>query len=218
MKNLMLSLSLLAATPYAFAQAPKAEAISQDAYLAKFYQNISDICKTHENPRSLLVAIPLVLIVVNGDLPQSLRDRIHAATQSFEKNEPASFNNDAMDLIAEIIPYMQLVDSRIATSIKEIQKLGVRIVAISPFMPEYADAMLVRMKELGLDFKDTALYTKDMPIEDEDGNCIALSKNGVVFMNDYFQSVEVLETIANNAPKGINQLIIAAPTRDSTND
>lgn len=211
MTKLMLCLSLLVAIPYASAHIAQ-ETMSQDAYMVQLYQGIVDFCETHENPRSLLVTIPLELIVVSGELPQELQERIISATQSMDANGSPSFDESTtLNLVAQLIPYMELIDSRIAASIKQLQKLGVRIIAISPFMPEHADAMLARMKKLGLDLKATALYAKDMPIEDQDGNRVALSKGGVVFMSDYFQSMEVLQTMVNNAPADIEQLIFAAP-------
>lgn len=215
MKKLLLSLSLLCATIAVRAQDEaqmQSHMMQQDAYMVELYRNITEFCKAHPNPSSLLLTIPLELIMVSGELPQEMQTRIAALTQSMSQDDSMQIDNEAaMNLVVQLIPYMRLIDERIAGSIAELQTLGVRIIALSPFMPQHADAMLARMKQCGLNFTSTALYKKEMPIDDASGNHVALSKSGVVFMNDYFQSMEVLQTMVNNAAGEIEQLIFAAP-------
>lgn len=219
--KLFLSLSLLCATVAVHAHdeaAVQTQTMPQDAYMVQLYRNIAEFCKTHENPSSILLAVPLELVIVSGALPQEMQDKITALTQAMSQNDGLDIdNNAAMNLVTELIPYMELIDGRIATSIKEVQALGVRIIAISPFMPQHADAMLARMNRLGLDFQATAVYKKEMPIDDEDGNRVAVCKSGVVFMNDYLQLMSVLQTMVNNAPGEIQQLIFAAPMQAQAN-
>lgn len=212
MKRLMLSLSLLIAPAFTYAtEDAQMQTMQQDAYMVELYRNIAEFCKAHKNPSSILLTVPLELILISGELPQEMQNKIAALTQSMSQEGAPIDNDAAMNLVAQLIPYMELIDGRIAASITEMQKLGVRIIALSPFMPQHADAMLARMKSVGLDFETTALYKKDMPIDDESGNRVAVSKGGVVFMNDYFQSMAVLQTMVNNAAGEIEQLIFAAP-------
>lgn len=188
---------------------------SQDAYMVELYQRIVEECKAQENPKNILVTIPLELILVSGKLPDELNDKIMEITLCIEKNEDPNIGAEAtIKLVSQMIPYTKLIDSRIAKSIKELQKIGVKIVVITSFIPELADAVLMHIKTLGLDFSATALYKNEMPIEDEYGTQVALSKNGVVFMNDYFQSMNVLETMIANYPSEIQQLYVASPTQD----
>jgi hypothetical protein len=216
-KKVMLSLALLSFTAgYAHnANEQLIEYPSQDAYMVELYQRIVEHCKTQENPKTILVTIPLELILVSGKLPDELNAKIMEITQSIEKNEDPNISADAtIKLVSQMIPYTKLIDSRIAKSIKELQKIGVKIVVITSFIPELAGAVLKHIKTFGLDFSSTALYKNEMPIEDEDGNQVALSKNGVVFMNDYFQSMNVLETMIAHYPSEIQQLLVASPMQD----
>jgi hypothetical protein len=216
-KRMILCLSLLCFTGvYAHnANEQLIEYPSKDEYMVELYQRIVEACKIQENPKSILVVIPLELIIVSGQLPDELNAKIMEITQCIEKNEDPNIDaNATIKLVSQMIPYTKLIDSRIAKSIKELQKMGVKIVAISSFIPELSNAALKHMKTLGLDFSSTALYKNEMPIEDEDGNRVALSKNGVVFMNDYFQAMNVLETMIANYPSEIEQLYVASPMQD----
>lgn len=219
-KKIILSIALLCATgTYAHDAQEQIEYLSQDAYMVELYQRIVEFCKTQENPKNILVAIPLEMILVSGELPDALQDKIMTITDAITNGKDTGLDARAtIKLVGQLIPYTQIIDNRIAASIKELQSLGVKTIALTSFMPEHAPAMLARMKALGLDFSKTALYKNEMPIEDEDGNQVALSKNGVVFMNDYFQSMVVLETMINNSPIEIEQLLIASPTPDEGAD
>lgn len=213
MKKIILSFALLCSIPTITRAEETVEFASHEAYMIELYQRIVDFCKTQENPREILVAIPLEWILATGDLPEKLQNRIADIALKFEQEQ--TIDMDAMkDLDRETIPYTEIIDSRVAASIKELQKLGVKIIALSPSMPVHADAVLARMKKLNLDFTSTALYKHAMPIEDKSGSRIALLKNGVLFMDDYFQSVSVLETILANLPFKVNQLIIASPASE----
>jgi len=216
-KRMFLCLALLS-LPAAYAHNANEQLIeypSQDAYMIELYQRIVEACKAQENPKTILVTIPLELILFTDELPDELNERIMEITQCIERNEDPNIGADAtIKLVREMIPYTKLIDNRIATSIKELQKIGVKIIAVSSFIPELADPMLKQMKTLGLDFSKTALYKNEMPIDDENGVQVALSKNGVVFMNDYSQTMNVLETMVDNSPTDIQQLFIASPMQD----
>ncbi len=213
MKKLFLSLSLLASSICATENTQKEiKYVDQNTFMVELYRQLTDFCRNYENPKAILIAIPLDLIMTTGELPDAIQDRITAIAQSIAKQELTDFDNDAaIELMAQIVPYMEIIDSRIATSIKELQKLGVRLIAMSPFPPEHADAMITQMKKLGLDFSAPTLYKKELPVDDQDGNRVALVKKGIIFLNDYFQSIPVLETLIGNASVEIEQFLFAAP-------
>lgn len=219
-KSFILSAMLLSSSALVCHSAQnQTEYVDQNTYMVELYKTITEFCRGYEKPSAILVAIPLDLIMVSGELPDEIQNKIAALAQAITRNEIVDFdNNEAMNLMGQIIPYLEIIDTRIASSIKELQKLGVRIIAISPFGPEHADAMLSQMEKSNLDFCSTALYKKDLPVDDQDGNCLAMVKNGVVFLNDYLQGITVLETLVGNASSDIEQLLFAAPMQTQANN
>lgn len=189
--------------------------LDQGTYMVELYRNILDFCRSQENPSTILIAIPLDLIFAAGELPEEIQEQINSVSQAIESNNVSSLDHDAaLKLINLLIPYMELVDAQIATMIQELQAIGVRMIAISPFMPQHAPAVLSRMQEVNLNFSTTALFSRDVTVDDESGNIVGVTKHGVLFLNDYFRASEALEILLRNTRTNIEHLIFAAPMAD----
>ena len=100
-------------------------------------------------------------------------------------SNPAAFaqadNKKALEkTIKTMVNSLYPVDENIGAYIKELQELNVKMVAITALPPAVADAIIKRLKELGLNFSQTSLSNEEIPLM-INGATRARYKAGIVF-------------------------------------
>lgn len=192
-----------------------AETTKQPDMKEVFAQTVAAI-KKQPNKQNLMIVVHLDSFV--GIAPMTDAD-LKKQEEQLAKQLAGKASKEQEEIIKKAfqqrVNALILTEPAIVDCVKQLQKLNIKVIAITDVMPPVAEFITVRLKQLGLDFTTSGISTQQLSIPVGE-NLQALYKNGILFagaMAFFEEALTGLLKKTNNTKKQI--LFIARFAEDA---
>lgn len=184
---------------------------------AVFAETIAAI-KKHPNKQNLLVVVHLdsfvgITPVSDAELKKQEEELVKELTGKAAKDQEEIIRKAFQQRVNALI----LTEPAIADCVKQLQKIGIKVIAITDVIPPVAEFIGSRLKQLGLDFAATGV--SDQPIHIAVGtNLHALYKDGILFAGNIQYFEEALTSLVQKTKQANKQILFIARFADTAED
>lgn len=197
------------------------EAVAQPDMRAIFAETINAI-KKHPNKQNLLAVVYLDSFV--GITPindTELKQQEEQLVKELAGKTPKEQEEIIKKAFQQRVNALILTEPAIAECVKELQKLGIKVIAITDIIPPVAEFIAVRLKQLGLDFAISGINSQSLQIP-VGTNLHALYKGGILYAGSIAYFEEALTILLQKTKQTQKQILfiarISPESTDNTDD
>jgi len=176
---------------------------------AVFAATIAEI-KKHPNKQNLLIVVHLdsfvgITPISDADLKKQEELLVKELTNKPAKEQEEIIKKAFQQRVNALI----LTEPALADCVKQLQKLNIKVIAITDVIPPVAEFIAARLKQLGLDFATSGISAQPISIPVGE-NLHAVYKSGILFAGNIGYFEEALTSLLKKTKQSAKQILFIA--------